>query len=356
MNEVRSALRDRFGKEWTRLADRGLDLHQRYSRLFWSLHSAWALLTGAAVLVLAHNRYGYLPWVILFLTLTWASTLFFSRFAKGTDSRALRLAQGFVSYLTRVMYQETLFFLIPFYFYSTTFPSWNCVYVVMLAALALLSCFDIVFDRLLREHRAFALGFFAVVSFSALQFFIPLVLGVPIANGAYLAGLLAFAAAVPLAYSLHDLRDRRRLVRLALALLLALSLVRVLRPVVPPVPLRMTEVDFAAGIDPRTMQLERELAKTAAASELTQGRLFVRATMFSPSRLHTVVKVRFLADGRTVRWSRTLEVRPHAKGFRIWDALRAGPRGFPPGLYQAEVWTDDGQLVGRGSIRLTGAS
>ena len=93
----------------------GRVLHHRYSRAFWAVHSGWALFTGGLVLVLAHNRYGFLPWVVLFLTLTWASTLFFSRFAVRRDSARLRFAQGFVSYLTRVMYQETLFFLLPFY-------------------------------------------------------------------------------------------------------------------------------------------------------------------------------------------------------------------------------------------------
>ncbi len=86
-------------REWTRAARERLaswrELHDRYARLLWGLYSAWALLSGIAVLVLAHNRYGFLRWVVLFLALTWGSML--------------------------VMYQETLFFLLPFYFYSTTF-------------------------------------------------------------------------------------------------------------------------------------------------------------------------------------------------------------------------------------------
>jgi Family of unknown function (DUF5924) len=152
------------------------ELHERYARLLWALHSAWALVSGIAVLVLAHNRYGFLRWVVLFIALTWGSTLFFSRFAVAEGSQFLRFAQGVASYLTRVMYQETLFFLIPFYFYSATLRSWNFLYVLALAAFAVLSCFDMLFDRLLRERRWFAIGFFAFVSFSALQFFLPLLL------------------------------------------------------------------------------------------------------------------------------------------------------------------------------------
>ncbi len=175
------------------------ELHDRYARLLWALHSAWALVSGIAVLVLAHNRYGFLRWVVLFIALTWGSTLFFSRFAIGGGSRFARLAQSVVSYLTRVMYQETLFFLIPFYFYSATFRSWNFLYVLTLAGLAVLSCFDMLFDRLLREHRWFAIGFFAFVSFSALQFFLPLLLRTRIDNSVYVAAAVSFVAALALA-------------------------------------------------------------------------------------------------------------------------------------------------------------
>jgi hypothetical protein len=332
----------------------GKVLHRRYSRLFWSLHSAWALLTGGLVLVLAHNRYGFLPWVVLFLTLTWASTLFFSRFAVGRESPTLRLAQGFVSYLTRVMYQETLFFLLPFYFYSTTFPSRNSGYVVALAGLAVLSCFDILFDRLLRTRRPFAVGFFAIVTYSALQFFLPLVFHVQIHNGAYLAAALSFFASLPVAYSWRELKQGRRLALIVLALAVAVGILKTGRSLMPPVPLRLWGMSFATDIDPSTLRLEHELKDVVPAFELSEGRVCVRATIFSPGRLPVRLRFRFFRDGTLLKSSRMLHLVAHSRGFRVWDALRAGPHGFPSGLYRVEVWTDEGQLVGRGHIRITG--
>jgi hypothetical protein len=334
----------------------GKVLHQRYSRLFWAVHSAWALFTGGVVLILAHNRYGFLPWVVLFLTLTWASTLFFSRFAAGIESPRLRVAHGFVSYLTRVMYQETLFFLLPFYFFSTTFPSWNSGYVVALATLALLSCFDMVFDRFLRNRRPFAVVYFVVVTYSALQFLLPLVLHVQIHNGAYLAAAVAFFASLPMAYSWEELRRGRRLVLIAFTLVAIIGVLKVGRALMPPVPLRLTAMSFAAGIDPRNLQLDRELGPVVPATELVQGRLCARATIFSPGRLPVRLRFRFLRDGHVLKTSRALDLVAHSRGFRVWDALRDGPGGFSPGLYRVEVWTGEGQLVGRGEIRITEAS
>lgn len=329
-------------------------LRRRYTRLFWTLHSAWALVSGGIVLVLAHNRYGFLPWVVLFLALTWASTLFFSRFAVGSESPRLRLAHGFVSYLTRVMYQETLFFLLPFYFYSTTFPSWNCAYVLVLAGLALMSCFDMLFDHLLRTNRWFALGFFAVVTYSALQFFLPLVLHVQIHNGAYLAAGVSFFASLPLAYSSAELKQRARRAMIFVALVAIVVFLKVGRALIPPVPLRLMALSFAPGIDPRTLELDGEFpeGKPVMAGRLAAGRLVVRATIFSPGRLPIKIQIRLLGDGSLVRESRTLDLVAHRRGFRVWTAFRGDVHGFAPGVYRAEVWTGEGQLVGREELRL----
>jgi hypothetical protein len=353
MDEAPTSLRDRLAARGVQLGHRLDELHGRYARLFWGLHSTWALLTGAVVLVLAHNRYGFLPWVVLFLALTWASTLFFSRFAVGESSRGMRIAQGFVSYLTRVMYQETLFFLLPFYFYSTTFPSWNCAYVVLLASLAVLSCFDMLFDRLLREQRWFALTFFAVVTFSALQFFFPLLLPLHFRWGAYLAVILALLAALPLAYTWNDLKQPAHLAKVGAALLIALLAIKLLRFALPPVPLRLTKTYFAADLNRKTLATPKDWAETVPLQELQGGRLYVVATIFSPTRLPATLRIRFRFEGQTLRWSKDVNLIANRRGFRIWDVLHARKGGFAPGTYEVEVWTDDGQLVGRQKLRVT---
>ncbi|MBZ5587886.1 MAG: DUF5924 family protein [Acidobacteriia bacterium] len=349
MENSASTEKDPLEPRYRRAAEYGQLLYHRYSRVFWTLHSTWALVSGGIVLVLAHNRYGFLPWVVLFLTLTWLSTLFFSRLAVGEGSARVQAARGFVSYLTRVMYQETLFFLLPFYFYSTTFLSWNSAYVVVLAGLAVLSCFDVVFDRLVRTNRWFAQAFFAFVTYSALQFFLPLLLHVKIHNGAYLAAGLAFFASLPLAYSARDLRQPRRLVLIAVALAAVVGILKVGREFLPPVPLRLTDVSFGTGVDPKTLELEHEFAegRPIYAAGLSNRRLVIRATIFSPGRLPLRVQIRLLKGRTTLRASRNLDVVAHRRGFRVWYAVNAGPTGLPPGRYRAEVWTSEGQLVGR---------
>lgn len=325
------------------------ELHAKYARLLWALHSAWALVSGIAVLVLAHNRYGFLRWVVLFIALTWGSTLFFSHVAGGA-SRGFRVAQSVVSYLTRVMYQETLFFLIPFYFYSATFPSWNFLYVLALAAFAVLSCFDVLFDRLLREHRWFAIGFFAFVSFSALQFFLPLLLRTHVDIGESLAAAVSFVAALALAGRWRDLRDRRRLIAAALTFAAVLVAVGILRPLLPPVPLRMTRMRFTGLLDRRTLTTAEEFEREIPASALQRGRIYAVATVFSPERIPAQMQMRFLQGRKILRVSRKLELIARPGGFRIWDSVLA-PANAKSNVYRVELWTGR-QLLGKRDIRV----
>ena len=325
------------------------ELHEKYARLLWALHSAWALISGIAVLVLAHNRYGFLRWAVLFIALTWGSTLFLSRFAAKSESRVFQFAQSFVSYLTRVMYQETLFFLIPFYFYSATVRSWNFLYVIALAAFAVLSCFDLLFDRLLREHRWFAVGFFAFVSFSALQFFLPLLLRTHIEYGGYLGAALSFLAALALAPSRDYLRDRRRLAIVIVVFLGVLIGVRLLRPLIPPVPLRLTRITFAGAIDHRTLAMPNSFDRDIPASELRRGRIYAVATIFSPERIPAEIQIRFLHDGEVLRASRVAGFTARPGGFRVWDSVRVPANSASE--YRVEVWTA-GQLLGERVVRV----
>ncbi len=340
------------------MAARLEELYNRYSRAFWTLHSIWALFWGAGVLVLAHNRHGYLPWVVSFLALTWASTLFFTRAISSVQSKAMRYAQEFVSYLTRVMYQGTLFFLIPFYAYSATLFSANAIFVGFLLALAVFSCFDLPFDRLLRRSRTFALTFFALVTFAALNFFFPLIFQTRLHVGTYLAVVLAVAAALPLAYSFAELLRPRLALKAALILLIALLGARAVRPLVPPVPLRLAKVRFAAELDAATLSSPRDWADLIPAAELTQGRLYVVATIFAPTSIPTTVIIRVLRAGVVVRSSQVVELLAHEKGFRVWDAVPlsllegASAARRAEGPLAVEVWTAEGHLLGRAAARI----
>lgn len=324
----------------------------RHRTLFWWFHSLWALATGIAVLVLARERYGFVPWVVAFLGITWASTLYFGRATTDADPDAIPGVGAEVgSWLTRGMFQETLFFLLPFYWYSTVVGSWNTALPAALAALALFSCADVVFDRWLRTRPIFGMLFFASVSFAALNLLLPLTLGLSPAWATPASGLLAVIVSVPIATQGRGLRTRRE-VGYAVVGAATVICVTLFAPVlVPPVPLRLDDATFAPDIDRETLALTDSVAGSVPAGVLG-NRLVVLATVFAPSALPANVRVEWRRDGERVRISREIEIVAHGEGFRVWDAWVAPGEGVDPGRWEARL-TTAGRLFGVAEIDVT---
>ena len=321
--------------------------------LFWTLHSLWALATGVVVVALAHEQYAFVPWVFAMLAVTWLSTLFFvRRSARAPSSSLQRLGSGVLSYLTRVMYQETLFFLLPFYAYSTAFwpdPAWSIAFLLLLGALAVLSCLDLVFDRLLRDSPLFALVFFATVAFAALNLLLPLVFRLRVDPATTLAAWIALGSALPLSFRGRSASLRYRAAPACLAAALAIATPTLAWVAVPPVPLRLTHVDFARAIQRDPLEASGILGHRVSTSDLTEGRLGVVARIFSPTRLTADVVLHWQRDGADVRQSRSVEIVSHRSGFRVWDALTFDDGQVPPGRYRVSVRAD-GRLLGSAEI------
>lgn len=333
--------------------DRSKQYWYRHRTLFWTLHSLWALATGVVVIVLARERYGFVPWVVAFLVLIWASTLFFGRRAAKTvpgDDPPSSLGQELTSYATRVFYQETLFFLLPFYAYSTVVGSWNVVFPALLAGLAILACLDLVFDRWLRESATFGLLFFATVAFGALNLLLPMALSFRPSAATPLASVVAVATAVPLAA-----RNRERGLGAWLRLVAGGAILLVVGigfpQLVPPAPLRLEEATFAAGVDRSTLEPLGTVDR-AASTDALRGEIAVIARVFAPSKLPARVALDWYRDGALLRSSREVRIIAHAAGFRVWDILGAEGGIFEPGDYRVILRTADGRVFGDARIRL----
>jgi hypothetical protein len=248
------------------------------------------------------------------------------------------------------MYQETLFFLLPFYFQSTVPRSPNVAFLGLLGLLALVSCLDLVFDDLLRRRRWFGLLFFSIVSFAALDFLLPLVLGLRLELATQLAAAAGLLAAITLVERPRERRRWREVAVQALPTLVATALLLGFPVLVPAVPLQLEEIAFARDVLPETLELVEPLGEAARSGD---DRLAVVATIFAPRRVHAGVELEWRRDGEALEVSREIEVAPHRGGFRIWDTYRPAEGRLPPGTYTVIVRTTPGQVVGIGRVRLS---
>jgi hypothetical protein len=327
----------------------------RHRRLFWMLHSVWALATGVVVILLARERYAFVPWVVLFLALTWASTLLFGRQAK--EDWAPTLGSEVTSYITRSLYQETLFFLLPFYAYSTVFGSPNVLFLGLLGGLAVLSCLDLVFDRWLRTRPVFGLVFFATVAFAAANLLIPILFDLAPRWATPLAAAVAVGTSLPLtlrggdpAQRSHLSRGARFRIGAAGAAILAVALL--VPSLVPPVPLRMKTVTFASQIDRASLAMTDTLGTSVPAGHLG-NRIVVLAEVFAPGAVPARVQFEWRRDGMTLRTSRPVDIVAHESSFRVWDALTDQTAPLGPGRYEVILRTTRGRWFGRAVLHVT---
>lgn len=326
----------------------------RHRRLFWTLHSLWALATGVLVVWLARERYAFVPWVVLFLALTWTSTMYFGRRTpeKSAEADGPPATPGFgeetTSYLTRTMYQETLFFLLPFYAYSTVIGSVNMVFLLGLGALAFVSCLDLVFDRWLRASPVASVAFFSVVAFAALNLLLPILVPIDPTWATRIAVVVAIMSAIPLAYE-SVTWTRGTGIRVGAAVLVFLGVGLGLPELVPPVPLRLESATFSRDIDRETLEPVRTIEGRAQLSKL-EGAVVVLMTVFAPTVVPTQVTLVWERNGTVIRESREIEIIAHELGFRVWDAWRPTDAPLEAGRYQVVLRTGAGRMFGRASI------
>ena len=301
----------------------------------------WALATGILVVFLARERYQFVPWIVVFLGLTWLSTLVFG--GEVEDHPEVGAPIGFgrevTSYATRTLYQETLFFLLPFYAYSTVLRSSNVLFTALLVGLAIFSCIDLVFDRWLRQRPVFGLVFFATVAFAALNLLLPIVFGMRPRTATRVAAFIAVATALPLAIR-GVAQSRRAVYGTATAAALLLAVAAVYPKAIPPVPLRMQSATFATSINRSTLELGQPVVDGVEAAALN-GYLVVLMEVFAPGVVPTRASLHWTRDGQPVAESRAVEILAHEGAFRIWDAFNPTSGEIAPGRYEVTLNSTD---------------
>jgi hypothetical protein len=343
-----------------RLSTRARRFFRKHGRKLWWLHSAYALAIGAGVVVFAQRGFSHARWLAVALGVAWLLlVLVFRLFASGGELRAFdasdtktRVHFYVMTYALKNLYQWMLFFLLPFYWKSTTLDAPNVWFVSLLGACAVLSTLDIVFDRVLMRWRALASLFHGITLFGCLNLVVPALFP----DTRTLWSLLVAAAVTVVGFwTLHvtarALRKKAYLAAFALSLATGIGAAYAARAAIPPVPMYVS----SAAVGPK---------------QLANGRLAMEVRTLHPSVIQELIAV-------------TDVVVPGGKGDRLRHVWRregrevhrsseetsriAGPNGvvrlrssltgndLPAdlvGAWSVDVETEDGQLVGRAEFRV----
>lgn len=305
-------------------------------------YAPWlSLVAGAAAAVLWREGVDWIRASLVLASLAGAVWLVFL-FPPWRPHRAAWL-HGAAWFATVNLAQNALWFVMPFYLLSTTWPSRNVPFALLLVGLCVLSCFDgYLRDRVLRGGLS-AVAFLVPVIFAAMQLFLPILTGVPPRFTVFAAGgLSALAAAVLLRAdpSAPIQAPRLGLAPAAAVALAGALLARGALPLLPPAPLRIAKAHFALGregLEPVSPVAFLEAAPGAPA--------YVFMAVEAPRGL--TEKVRLVVEGEAARHeTRPLEiVGGRAGGYRLWAPVDRGA----PGRIRATIRTVGGQIVGEAS-------
>jgi len=325
----------------------------RHGSKLWWLHSAYALTFGAFVVMYASKGYDNARWMVVLLGLGWlVLVLFFRVFGTGPGQRAKvkdtrsKVRFYVMTLALKNLYQSMLFFLVPFYYKTATFDDPNRFFVYVLAALAILSTIDVVFDQFLMRWKVPASAVYFFILFACLNLVLPALLP---DTRTLLTQLAAAAIAAVVFFTMHV--PARNLLRPAWAVLFVLFVASSVfgayfaRLAIPPVPMYIA----TGAVGP---------------SLLPDGRLTMQVSTLHQSliqEMHSVTDVVIPGGhGNTLHhvWRHegiavqqgtvTPSGEPPAGTVRLRSTLRSfNIPAARAGRWSIDVVTEDDQLVGR---------
>ncbi|MBZ2189050.1 DUF2914 domain-containing protein [Alcanivorax sp. JB21] len=249
-----------------------------------------------------------------------------------------------LKFATQLVHQESLFFVLPFFFLSTTWASGQIVFTGLLAIGALVSIVDPLYYKWLSNRRWLYLGFHSLTLFAVLLTALPIIIHLTTSQSYALAIGITLVLSFP---SLSQTVPLRRWWRAPLLALMLTSLGVTLWAAqlwVPPATLRLTEVAITTEMDgPQRTPGDR--IRHIDANALQHDGLFAYTAVNAPRGLNERIYHVWRHEGQQVDRI-ALDIRGGREaGYRAWTRKRHFPAD-PVGRWQVQVVTEGGQLLG----------
>jgi len=324
---------------WNLYLQRILELMKRYPGLI----ALFGFCSGGGSFMLVDRQQGMARWIAVIMLVSWLWLMLENTFTQ-LFARVFKreIPPPLLRYATQMIHQESLFFVLPFFFITTTWNSGQLVFTGLLGAAALVSITDPLYYKWLAPKRWLFLGLHTLTLFAALLTALPIILNLTTAESYKLALGTAVLLSIPsLAVSL-PLKTWRGWLVLPLIVLTLGGTGWLLRSWVPPATLRMTEVAVTTQLQDRT---PGESLKTISASELRSRGLYAYTSINAPRGLNERIYHVWKHNGKEVDRI-ALDIHGGRKeGYRAWTHKQ----NFPPdsvGRWQVRVLTEDGQMIG----------
>ena len=247
-------------------------------------------------------------------------------------------------YGTQMIHQESLFFVLPFFFITTTWNSGQLLFSGLLAIAALASITDPIYYRWLAPRRWLLLIFHSLALFAVMLTALPIIFHLSTPQSYRIALLIATLLALPSLPGLIGFTGWRRIVLLAALPLAMASAGWVARAWVPPATLWLTEVAISDRFDGE-QRTPGESLQQISPEQLRDDGLYAYTSINAPRGLNEGIYHVWQHNGREVDRI-ALDINGGRKeGYRAWTHKLNFPAS-PEGRWQVRVVTEAGQMIG----------
>tara|TARA_R110002072_G_scaffold170552_2_gene324173 strand:- start:107101 stop:108129 length:1029 start_codon:yes stop_codon:yes gene_type:complete len=294
---------------------------------------------AVAILMLA-------SWLMLVME-RWLRTLFLKIFG-------VRLPGTVMRFGTQMVHQESLFFVLPFFFAATTWNHSQALFTAALAIFALISVIDPIYHTQLASRKTLYMVFHAITLFAVLLVVLPLILLLDTEQSLQLALIVALAFSLPSMGGVMPNGHWWRLPATLMALVTLGAVLWQLRTLIPPAALSLTGITLSQHVD-REQRNPGVSLKTISEESLRLDGLFAWTSVRAPRGLRENIHHVWIYDGDEVdRITLDIEGGGDA-GYRAWTHKLNFPSDVV-GHWQIRVVTDSGQLIGLTRFDVTGIS
>ncbi|AEB58594.1 DUF5924 family protein [Ectopseudomonas mendocina] len=263
-----------------------------------------------------------------------------------------RIAQRFgfelplplLRYGTQMIHQESLFFVLPFFFITTTWNSGQLLFSGLLALAALASITDPVYYRWLAPRRWLLLIFHSLTLFAVMLTALPIIFHLSTPQSYRIALAVATLLALPSLPGLIGFAGWRRILLLAALPLAMASAGWMARVWVPPATLWLTEVAISDRFDGEQRTPGASLEQITP-QQLHDDGLYAYTSINAPRGLNERIYHVWQHNGQEVDRI-ALDISGGRKeGYRAWTHKLNFPAS-PEGRWQVRVVTEAGQMIG----------
>lgn len=316
-----------------------LELFKRYPGVI----ALGGFISGIASFILVDRQAGLASWIAILMLVSWAWLMLENTFTQlFTKVFKREIPQPLLRYATQMIHQESLFFVLPFFFITTTWNSGQLVFTGLLTAAGLISIIDPLYYKWLAPRRWLFLALHTLTLFAALLTALPIILHLTTAQSFKLALGAAMLLSFPSLASSFPINHWRRAVMLVAVTLAVGGSGWLLRSWVPPATLWLNDVAISTEVQNRTPGAS---LKQVSASQIRSSGLYAYTAINAPRGLNERIYHVWQFNGDEVDRI-ALDIHGGRKeGYRAWTYKQNFPSN-PVGRWQVRVLTEDGQVIG----------